>query len=100
MKQNYNIKIEIDSDALRDFSETDRKYIREKVKSFDWLSLPELPKEGDIINFLGEVGLEITIGEIWLWIVDDSGHYLIEPGIWYTLFITKVEIIEDNRRKL
>lgn len=98
MNQNYNIRIEIDSDAIRDYSETDREYIREKVKSFDWSSLPELPKEGDVINFLGDVDLEVTIGERWLWIVDESGHYTIGPGIWYTLFITKVEIIEDNRR--
>lgn len=100
MKQNYNIRAEINFDAIRHFSDIDRSYVREKIKGFDWSSLPELPKEGDVINFLGEVNLEVTIGERWLWIVDESGLYTIEPGIWYSLLIDKVEIIEDNRRKL
>lgn len=101
MEGNFTVYAQIGDDVFSEnkFNEETEKYIRKRLLNFDWKSLQRLPAPKERMSFLGEIAFDITIQDVWIWHTADDGFYE-NPGLRYTIFIEKIEILENHRRKI
>ena len=96
MKGQFGVDVEVASDIFseRNIPEEDREYILKVLKEFNWKSLQRLLERDEEIVFLGTIEFIATVGTIWTRVYD--GKYYIKEGLWYTVFIRDIEIIQRN----
>ena len=96
MKGQFGVDVEVASDIFseRNIPEEDREYILKVLKEFNWKSLQRLPERDEEVFFLGAIELIATVGTIWTRVYD--GKYYTKKGLWYTVFIRDIEIIQRN----
>lgn len=96
MKGKFGVDVEVAYDIFdkRNIPEEDREYILKVLKEFNWKSLQRLPERSDEIVFLGAIVFIATVGTIWTRVFDRK--YYTKEGLWYTVFIRDIEIIQRN----
>ena len=97
MTGEFNIDFAIIPDEIYTKKETNKEdwdYINDTLTKFDWKSLQRLPEKGETIFFLGKIDFMIQVGDIWTTFVD--GKYYKREGLWYTIYITHIDITKRN----